>query len=93
MVENEKLIIPTIHLNGTSKKELLEQQADAREAIMNAMMVLRKAVPHSHDYYPQGDGAYLKAAEQYGIQQKRLQDTYDELMQISLETDAQGSSR
>ncbi len=91
MSENEKLVIPTVHRNGTSKAELLEQHSAAREKINDAIHTLRQAAPHERDYYVQEPNTYKEAAQQHRDRIQRLQSVYDELMQISLLTDGQGS--
>lgn len=89
MSEADNLAVPTVHLNGTSKATLLEQQASIRDAIRNTIDVLRKAAPHSRDYYPQEGDAWKRAEQQHLARIKLLNDMYGEMMQISLLTDAQ----
>jgi hypothetical protein len=91
MSETEKLAVPTVHLNGTSKADLLEQQAKAREKINETLLALQEASPHPRDYYVQGTEIWNLAVKQHQARVKRFQQTYDELMQISFETDAQGN--
>jgi hypothetical protein len=51
-----KLYIPSVHLNGTSKKELLEQWRAVHDAAEVLVRVLQAASPHGRDYYiQQGD--------------------------------------
>lgn len=59
------MMFPTIHLNGTSKEVLLDQNLKAAEAIRDAMLALQQAAPNARDYYPQGDQAYFKARREY----------------------------
>ena len=47
----ENITIPMVHLNGTSKKELLEQLENAYRAVVDAGRVLARATPHDRDYY------------------------------------------
>jgi len=59
------MIIPTVHLNGTSGQDLLEQQQailDALRAVREAMMA---ATPNGRDYYPQGEDAIGEALEAF----------------------------
>jgi hypothetical protein len=59
----EKLIFPTIHLNGTSADDLFKQYADAAGAIRAAIQAL--PVPHGRDYYVQGNDAYPRARSEH----------------------------
>ena len=45
------VIIPRIHLNGTSKGELLDQLKAADRALGAAEEALGRAAPNARDYY------------------------------------------
>lgn len=45
------LIIPIVHLNGTSKRQLLEQISNANHALIAAVDALQKMTPNARDYY------------------------------------------
>lgn len=55
------MALPTVHLNGTSREELVSLRLDVVEAIREAVVALRKAAPHGRDYYVQGPDAYKTA--------------------------------
>jgi transposase len=55
------MALPTVHLNGTSREELVSLRLDVVEAIREAVVALRKAAPHGRDYYVQGPDAYATA--------------------------------
>jgi hypothetical protein len=59
------MIIPTIHLNGTSKEELLRQLSKASIACANAEETLAAAMPHGRDYYPKGGAAIYQAQDEH----------------------------
>jgi hypothetical protein len=61
----EELIKPTIHLNGTSRADLLEQLSNARRALLAATNAMAVAQPNGRDYYPQGDQVIKKALDQH----------------------------
>jgi len=42
--------LPTIHLNGTSREELVQQRVDVVEALDAVETVIGKAWPHGRDY-------------------------------------------
>lgn len=41
---------PSVNLNGTSRKELIEQRLDAANAVRLAMEAVQKMCPHGRDY-------------------------------------------
>jgi len=49
------MILPTIHLNGTSVRSLLDDNSRAYTALMEAIQYLAQTAPNGRDYYPQGD--------------------------------------
>ena len=87
------MITPTIHLNGTSKAELLEQLRNAYTAVRNAQKVLQEAAPNGRDYYPQGPGAILQAQSEYESRLTRLQDVAKELEEIQEAIYEQGGKK
>ena len=52
-----RVIVPTVHLNGTSAEELRDQLQAAIEALRTAQRMLVQAAPNGRDYYPQGNSA------------------------------------
>lgn len=75
--------IPTIHMNGTSRKELLDQMVNAINAIETAMEALQKACPNGRDYYPQGPEAIQEALRQHANRQHNLHATMTEVREIA----------
>lgn len=76
------MITPSIHMNGTSRDELVQQVCSAAEAVQNAMDALSKACPNGRDYYPQGDRAIGKALSEHRDRMARLKSVHDELSEI-----------
>lgn len=60
------MMIPTIHLNGTSKEQLLRELEEILIALEGAKKKMEKQTIHGRDYYPQGHEA-LQAAVKEGI--------------------------
>lgn len=58
-------MIPTVHINGTSKSELLGQVLKVLDAIRDLEKALSEMSPHGRDYYPQGHGAIYQAQEEH----------------------------
>ena len=48
------MIFPTIHLNGTSQKQLLDDYCDMGHALNAAMEKMIQNGPNGRDYYPLG---------------------------------------
>lgn len=66
MPANQKsLIIPTVHLNGTSQNDLLQQLIDATSTLRTAREAMQKAAPNGRDYYVQNDNALRTAIQQH----------------------------
>ena len=76
-------VLPTIHLNGTSAKTLLEQQLDAGNAIVEAIAKLGEACPNGRDFYPQGTGAISTAMREHEDRIARLRSVQTELPAIA----------
>jgi len=73
---------PTIHLNGTSAKDLYEQYSSAIDAIRNAESKLAEAYPNGRDYYVQGPGAIIEATDEHRSRLLRLASVREELEQL-----------
>lgn len=67
------LIVPLIHMNGTSKRMLLQQLEDAYDALQLAYDALRQASPNGRDYY-HTPGLYAKAVAQHTKRQQAIDD-------------------
>lgn len=86
-----RFAVPTVHLNGTSKAELVKQLRDAAKAIRAAKDALALAAPHGRDYYVQADPDALgNATRQYEARQAKLTDVHIELIDIATEIQKQG---
>ena len=76
------MIIPTVHLNGTSKAELIRQVSDTVEALDAAIRALEKTYPHGRDYYRQDRSAISEAVREFQARQSRLLDVRAELLEL-----------
>jgi hypothetical protein len=88
--ESAKLAVPTVHMNGTSKKELLEQYKNAFTAVTTAVTELCKSSPHARDYYTQKGDQYPVARKQHESRLKRLNSVAAELESIAVAIIEQG---
>lgn len=77
------LQIPTIHLNGTARSDLLNGYLQARAALVFARRTLCDTAPNGRDYYPQGDGAIGRALTQHAARLKAIDAIIDEIEEIA----------
>lgn len=74
---------PTIHLNGTHPKTLLEDYSKALDATKTAIALLKhRASPNGRDYYPQGTEAIQRAVQEHESRLDRLYSVRDEIIAI-----------
>jgi len=62
---NNAVALPTVHMNGTSRGALIDENAAAYDALRAAVRALEEAGPNARDYYVQGDDAFAKAVAQH----------------------------
>ena len=59
------MMIPTIHMNGTSKDALMDELSTANSALLDAIHALASCAPNGRDYYPQGPTAITTALDEH----------------------------
>lgn len=84
---------PTVHLNGTSKGELLEQLQNAGAACRTAIQAVGNAAPNARDYYVQDAGAYTIAVAEHTRRLERLHAVHHELSEIANQVAMQKGGR
>jgi hypothetical protein len=89
MIE-QKLTVPTVHLNGTSKDTLLHQLHCAKRNLKEAIEKLGNTEPHGRDYYMHGREAFHSAQAQHVSRLERLTSVYDELSELEEKISEQG---
>jgi hypothetical protein len=77
------LILPTVHINGTSKAQLFEDLSTALYAVQAAKEAVQAAAPNGRDYYPQAGNALQQALAKHAARLHALQTVYDELEAIA----------
>jgi hypothetical protein len=87
------MMVPTIHLNGTSRQELLDGYVVTLRAVCDAIDALSKAHPNGRDYYVQGPDATHKAKDEHRSRVHRLASVRDELAAIAEAIHDQGGGR
>lgn len=76
------MIVPTIHMNGTSKESLLRGWDKAYVAINDAMNALAEAGPNGRDFYPQGPEALAIAIKEHSARMTKLDEVRSELQEL-----------
>lgn len=91
MDEDDKLLLklalvgPRANLNGTSKKELLDQYIDALKALLAAQEALAKMAPHGRDYQTLPDGQFDIAVRQHRARRVLLAGVMNEITVLAEE--------
>jgi hypothetical protein len=91
MTRTTTLTTPTIHLNGTNQRDLLERLQTAYVAVGEALTALCATYPHGRDYYVQGPTAIQTAIAEHHSRLKRLSAVQDELQWLAIAVDQQGA--
>jgi hypothetical protein len=78
------MIVPTIHLNGTSADELLNQQRAVCDAACELLNILNAAAPNGRDYYPQGDDAIRAAMDAHNARMASVRKILSEAQEAAL---------
>jgi hypothetical protein len=71
-------VFPSVHLNGTSRGSLIEQQHDVWEAANKLMVALSEAAPHGRDYYVQEGNPLTQAQEEHRARVRQVQTIMDD---------------
>lgn len=64
--------VPTVHINGTHRDSLLEQQTEACAALTRALDAMRAAAPNARDFYVQGPEAFEQAVAEHASRVKAV---------------------
>jgi len=76
-------MLPTIHMNGTSGRALLEGYCEAISAVQAALETLARAAPNGRDYYPQGPDACALADGEHDARKRALIGVLNELQTLA----------
>lgn len=77
------MMLPTIHMNGTSRNDLFDGYMVAMAAVEAAIDALVRAAPHARDYYPQGPEAPSKANDEHIARLRALNTVARELTALA----------
>jgi len=77
------MMLPTIHMNGTSARALRWGYCNAISAIHDALEALACTAPNSRDYYPQGHDACITADREHDARTCALIKVLNELQVLA----------
>ena len=72
------MILPIVHMNGTSRSTLIQLRCDAAAPLRDALKALSEMAPNGRDYYPV-PGHLTKAQAQHDRRVAALRTVYDEI--------------
>jgi hypothetical protein len=78
------MVLPTIHLNGTSKKTLAYDYENARVKLREAIRAFESIEFNGRDYYPQGQEVFNLARRERDFLAQKLKDV-NEYLEAHLE--------
>ena len=84
------MMIPSVHLNGTGKANLLAELETAHEALAVALLALRQVTVHGRDYYVQGPNAYAQARHEMDARLAAISAVQEDLLAIHVAIQQQG---
>ena len=76
--------LPIIHLNGTSREELVDQLREVSRHLRRAGDALAAATPNGRDYYPGGPKLFQAARSEHRRRQVQLSDLKREIDTMAL---------
>lgn len=77
-----ELMVPLVHLNGTSQTELERQLEELSKSLNTALEKLCDAAPHGRDYYTQGPDALKRAQDQWNWRYAQLKKINEETQRL-----------
>jgi hypothetical protein len=87
------LIVPAVHINGTSADALIRGYVAAGDAIFAALQELEAAAPHERDYYLYPEGSFQRACEEHATRVKWLVCVRRQFMDLAIAVQAQDRDR
>ena len=84
------MMVPTLHLNGTSKTSLIDDLCEASHALNVAYDAMKRCGPNGRDYYPQGPNAINVATDEHSDRLRRLDAIKHEIDELTLAIDRGG---
>lgn len=77
--------MPTIHLNGTSREQLLEGYCEIVYGLNDALAAMRRNGPNGRDYYVNGPDSLSNALKEHQARIDKVTAIWKEFTQIAEE--------
>ncbi len=74
MTKAQSYVLPTCHINGTSRQLLLDGYTEAYRKLIEFRDAFNSIEHNARDYYVQGPDAYYKARDQRDAERQRIAD-------------------
>lgn len=75
-------MIPSVHLNGTSKQELIRTNMAALLSVTAAISNVQKSAPNGRDFYPQSPDAITTAMAEHWERINKLKAVQEDFEKI-----------
>lgn len=85
--------LPTIHMNGTSAKMLLEGYDDLDGALLAVQDAFGKVEFNGRDYYPQGPAAFESAREEWSEMRRQVDAIRKKVIAVMVHINTQSRER
>jgi hypothetical protein len=79
----DTLAQPTVHLNGSGRRALIDQRTDCMTALAQALDAINKAWPHGRDYYVK-EGSLAAAEKLWRSRYQAIVPIRDEIEQEAI---------
>ena len=76
------MVVPIVHLNGTSEEGLTAPMETAYAALSNAYDKMKQCAPNGRDYYPLAEGMLQLATGEHFARLKKIHALMNELEQL-----------
>lgn len=78
------IMLPSVHMNGTSRQDLLNQNRAALEALDAAILAMHAATPNARDYYVQGPSAFRTAQAEHRARLTAVKQVREEYLTLAM---------
>lgn len=77
-INTESIVLPIVHLNGTSRETLQDTRSETYRALDDALSALKRMAPNGRDYYV-SPGLMEAAQKQHERRMQAITDLMDEI--------------
>ena len=81
-INSDRLIVPTVNINGTHADNLVEALTDVAHVLLQAIEKMQAAMPHGRDYQVHGNGP--QARKQWSNRISHVRNLRNEVIDLAL---------